>query len=81
MLGDTFASPSIKCSFQSQNSSTQIPGQSNFLPLISFKRRGLFQKKQTHIFFMSLKNEIFIIIKVSHIHWEKLEDAKNNKEN
>ena len=68
MLGDTFASPPIKCSFQAPSSPTQILGQSNFLPLISFKRRGLFQRKQTHIFFMSLKNEIFIIIKVSHIH-------------
>ena len=68
MLRDTFASPSVKCSFQAPSSPTQILGQSNFLPLNSFKRRGFFQKKQTHIFIMSLKNEIFITIKVSHIH-------------
>ena len=68
MRGDTFPRPSIKCSFQAPSSPTQILGQSNFVLLISFKRRGLFQKKQIHIFIMSLNNEIFIIIKVSHIH-------------
>lgn len=68
MLGDTFPRPSIKCSFQALSSPTQILGQSNFVPLISFKSRGLFQKKQIHIFIMSLNNEIFTIIKVSYIH-------------